>query len=108
MYGATACATWVKRAKVQREGKIIKLPPTAGRTALSAQKDGTKDILESNVMFANCKGHLKCSGFVIDRTLWRDRRGVAVDVEGSIHEWLMVLCCEYEKGGLVYRIEGGC
>ena len=41
---------------------------------------------------------------IIHRTLLRDRGLAIVDVGGSINEWVMLLCCEDEKGGV---LEGG-
>ena len=41
---------------------------------------------------------------IIHRTLLQDRGLAIVDVEGSINEWVMLLCCEDEKGGV---LEGG-
>jgi len=40
-----------------------------------------------------------CQGIIIHRTLLRDRGLAIVDVGGSINEWVMLLCCEDEKGG---------
>jgi hypothetical protein len=39
-------------------------------------------------------------GRIIHRTLWRDHGAAIADVEGSINELVMLLCCEVEKGGL--------
>jgi hypothetical protein len=36
---------------------------------------------------------------IIHRTLLRNRGVAMVDVEGSIHKWVMLLACEDEKGG---------
>lgn len=43
---------------------------------------------------------------IIHRTLLRDRGAAIVDVEGSINEWVVFLCCEDEKGGFAGLTEG--
>jgi hypothetical protein len=43
---------------------------------------------------------------IIHRTLWPDREAAIVDVEGSINELVMLLCCEDEKGGFAGLTEG--
>jgi hypothetical protein len=43
---------------------------------------------------------------IIHRTLWLDRWAAIVDVEGSINELVMLLCCEDEKGGFAGLTEG--
>ena len=36
---------------------------------------------------------------IIHLTLWANRGAAIVDVEGSISELVMLLCCEDERGG---------
>jgi hypothetical protein len=45
-------------------------------------------------------------GRIIHRTLWRDHGAAIADVEGSINELVMLLCCEVEKGGFAGWTEG--